>query len=101
MAGCFELLQQFSEVVVVQSLLQIDRAGFDREALAVWRAPGKQARRQVSIHQLPAGLARTARLDAQLGGDIVIQGERGSHILALKRSHQDVKNAPAVKCISP
>jgi hypothetical protein len=58
-------------------------------------ATRRQSATQRFVHDLSKRPAGAARFRLELGRHIVVQGERGSHVLMLGRRHHDV-NAPEI-----
>jgi len=90
--GAFDIVQQGGDVVVAapgHGAAEIHRS--DREG---WCGPARatlrERRTQVLIDQRLERQAAAPRFRLQPGGDVIVQGQCGSHITMLSNRHQDV-----------
>ena len=94
MLRSFDAFQQFPDVVEIDTRPQPAKApGLDPERLARrgW-ARGQQAAPQRVIDHLAERASRAPRHRLKLHGHILIQRQRGSHILMLTHRHHDVND---------
>ena len=93
----FYLFQELADVVQAQPRPQ--RAEIARLHHKAWGslagAPGVQPQAQVVVHGLLERLSRPLDFRLQLGGDIVINRQSGSHTLMLYNRHPDVNQRRA------
>jgi hypothetical protein len=89
----FRLFEQVGDVVQRQSGPQVaEVSGHDLEGLT-WPGarPCQEATAQDLVDSLLEGPAGPAGLRFELGRDVFVDGERGSHILMMRERHHDVK----------
>ena len=91
----FDLFDEIGNVVQIESRPKASEVtGLDRERLTRRRGrrPGPAPSQRIVDH-IAEGPPRPARQGLELGGDVIIQGQRGAHTLMLMARHHDV-NGP-------
>ena len=85
MIRAFQLLEQGPDAIERNARLQLAKVvGFDLKALEPWhRAALREARAQQIVDERLERLSRAPRFGLQARGDVIIQGQCGSHILML------------------
>jgi hypothetical protein len=94
MKRALDLLDQPADIVQGKTRLEITEiAGGYSESLPLGGdAPACQPAAQHLVDDLAEGPAGAARFRLELGRDIVVQGERRSHVLMLGCRHHDVNS---------
>ena len=92
--GLFEQLGDAVQRQAGAKLAQV--ASLHLEGFSRWSdPPALQAMPQDVVHRISEGPARSPCLGLQLGGDVLVQGESGSHAAMLGSRHVDVKRWPS------
>ena len=92
--GPFDLLQERGDAVqrVGRAAAGRDRGSSDskRPFLGLHRR-GQETASQRLVHRLLEGMSGAPGLGLELGRDVFIEGQRGSHIMMLEDTHRDVE----------
>ena len=96
MVGLFNLVQQVADVVIVQARANAELTCPDLEGLrSEILPPGVEADPEDFINNLLQRLPRAAHFRVELGFDIIVQCQSGSHTVMLPARHHDVEMFPA------
>jgi hypothetical protein len=92
MQRAFNLIEQIADVVEVQTRPQISQVPDDDLELsgALRFRPIHQTAPDRVVNDITKGPPRTSRFSPQLGRNIVIQCQSGSHVMMLMLRHHDV-----------
>lgn len=93
MARALDLLQQLGDVVQAQArskLPEVPSHHFEGHTAGRGPSGGEPAPERV-VDDLAKGPSGAPRFRLELGRDVVVQRQRGTHILMLSQRHHDVK----------
>lgn len=90
MGWAIQLLEQFSDIVIIQGWKAAHVEGPKSGAFANSLSLGRQDLPQALVHRFAHGLTGLTHLRADTSGDVVVQGQRSAHILRLAACQSEV-----------
>ena len=92
MRGTFDLLQELADVVELKAGAQAEIPRWDAKRFRRRRLAARgQASTQELVDGFLEGTAGASPLRLELGENVVVEGQGGSHIMMLTACHHDVK----------